>query len=301
MWKTAILVILLVMAAGCAEKAPDNTNAGPYSITVTDDLGKNITIVGIPERIVSTAPSNTEILYALGLGDSIVGVTEYCDYPSEATEKEKIGGFSKVNVEKVVALNPDLVVASTFTGIENIKKLEELGIPVIILRPKNIDDILDNIELIGKMTGKISEAANLVTSMRARIRDVELKAPKEGPKVLYLVWHDPPMSGGRETFIHDMIETAGGVNIAVFEGWKVMNLETILDENPDIIIVPLGHGSNQNKTYDFVTGEQSLNVINAVKNNRVYTIDGNIVSRSGPRIIDGLEKFAGWIGDEDSD
>lgn len=291
-----LLVALVLLSAGCI--TPEGTVPEEFSVRAVDDLGRNITLENYPERIVSTAPSNTEILFALGLGDRVVGVTEYCDYPEEAKEKEKIGGFSTVDIERIIALKPDLVLATQKTGNENIEKLEKLGIPVAVLQPKNLDGILEDIKLVGELTGTEDRAYALEAGMRKRIEAVYKNTRNlEKPKVFYVVWHDPLMSAGSETFISDLISMAGGVNIAQdIVGYKTMSLETVVDRDPDIIIVSIGPG--QHSTYDFLMEEKRLQDVSAAKNGRIYAVDQNIVSRAGPRIVDGLEEFARFIHPE---
>ncbi len=294
-----IWVGILVLIVGCVTKAPETgslQNHGKgYPLTVVDDLGRNVTILKEPERIISTAPSNTEILFALGLGDKIVGVTEYCNYPLEASEKEKIGGFSTVSIEKVISLEPDLVLASDKTGDENIKKLGDFGIAVVVLRPRDIEGVLRNIELVGRVAGVEENTSELIGDMRGRVGAVEEKRGKNKPRVFYVVWHDPLMSAGRETLIGDLIEKAGGINIANFTGYKVVSLEAVIVENPDIIITGLGHGDAKNLTYEFILNNPRLRIVNAVKNGRVYGIDADLASRFSPRAVDALEQFSGWI------
>jgi len=297
--KIFLILVCVVLISGCTTEMGESGSEGEYQqvkypLMVTDDLGRNVTITKEPQRIISTAPSNTEVLFALGLGDRVVGVTEYCNYPPEAMEKEKIGGFSTVSIEKVVALNPDIVFASDKTGEENIEKLENFGIAVVVLHPKDIEDALKNIELVGKITGAEENASKLVADMEER-STVEEKIGGVKPKVLYVVWHDPLMSAGRDTFADDLITRAGGVNIADFEGYKVISLEAVIKENPDVIIASMGHGDARNKTLEYVRGEQRLGITTAVKKDRVYGIDTDLTGRAGPRIVDALEQFSGWI------
>ena len=283
--KTKILILIgisiIILISGCVNENPQENNKKT------------------PERIISTAPSNTEILFALGLGDKVVGVTTYCNYPPEAPEKEKIGGFSTVDIEKIISLNPDMVLASSITGDENIKKLEDKGITVLIVEPKNIDEILKAIELIGNVTGKENEAKSLTENMLKRINKVKenSKNLKEKPKVMYVVWHEPLMSAGKNTFANDIIEIAGGENIYsdMEIQYPTISLESVIDRNPDIIIASVGHGDAGNLTYNYVMNEPRLKDVNAVKNKRVYEIDADIMNRPGPRISDALEQFAVWM------
>ena len=291
-----LILALVLLLAGCTAQTDTAVKEAP--IQITDDLGRNVTLEEHPQRIISTAPSNTEILFALGLGERVIGVTEYCDYPEEAREKEKIGGFSTVDIEMATALNPDLILASEKTGLENIEKLEELGMTVVVLQPENVDGILEDIRLVGKITGEEARAAELAGDMENRIKNVQENTKSlEKPEVFYVVWHDPLMSAGSGTFISDLIDMAGGTNIAHdMEGYKAMSLEVVVERDPDIIIIPTGMGKQP--IYDFVVAEERLGDVSAVKNERVYKIDQNIVSRAGPRIVDGLEEFAKYIHPE---
>lgn len=291
-----LLVALLLLSAGCVGQ--ESAAVDEVQIHAVDDLGRNVSLEAYPERIVSTAPSNTEILFALGLGDRVVGVTEYCDYPEEAAEKEKIGGFSTVDVERIVALEPDLVLSSELTGIENIEKLEELGVTVAVLQPKNVDGILVDIKLVGKLAGVEDRADALESTMKERIEAVQKENQDlEKPDVFYVVWHDPLMSAGSGTFISDLIDMAGGTNIAQdMEGYKTISLEAVVDRDPDVIIASMGPG--QHASYNFIIEEERLKEVSSVKNGRVHAVDQDIVSRAGPRIVDGLEEFARFIHPE---
>ena len=252
-----------------------------------------------PERIVSTAPSNTEILYALGLGDEVVGVTEYCNYPAEAKLKEKIGGFSTVNLEKVVALNPDLVLASGGVQEQTANKLKELGLNVVLLDPKSVEDIIEDIRLVGSITGREEVARELADNLEQRVKAVtdrtEMLPDDQKPRVLYVLWHDPLMSAGSATFADDLIRKAGGVNIANFSGYKAISLESAIEQNPQVIICSVGMSPT---TLEWVRNESKLKVTDALKNGRVYAIDSDIVSRAGPRIVEALEQIASYIHPE---
>ncbi|ODS39131.1 MAG: hypothetical protein A7316_00575 [Candidatus Altiarchaeales archaeon WOR_SM1_86-2] len=286
MKKTKILILIgisvMVLLSGCIEEKIQNTQANKTY-----------------ERIISTSPSNTEILFALGLEDKVIGVTTYCNYPEEAEEKEKIGGFSTVDIELIINSTPDLVLASSMMKDEDIKKLEGTGIEVVVIDPENIDEILENIELIGNLTGKEKEALNIAENLEKRINKVKENAEnlKKKPKVMYVVWHEPLMSAGRKTFANDLIEIAGGENIYsdTEVQYPTISLESVIDRNPDIIITSMGHGDAKNLTYEYIMNEPRLKNVNAVKNGRVYGIDTDLTGRPGPRIIDGLERFAEWI------
>jgi len=270
---------------------------------LVDDLGRTITIDRIPQRIISLAPSNTEILFALGLGDRVIGLTEYCNYPEAATTKPEVGGFSTVDIEKVVSLEPDLVLATRIHGKTVIPALEELGLTVLALAPTSIDGVLSSITLIGEITGQHRQASQLVNDLRTRIKTVASKtrklAPNQRPRVLYLTWHDPLMTAGTETLANDLIDKAGGQNIAYdISGDRAIDLETVVHRDPQVIIASVGMGTGEDLPWQYVKTESRLEDTQALVDKRVYKIDGDIIHRPGPRIADALELMAQFIHPE---
>jgi iron complex transport system substrate-binding protein len=288
------LCIILLMASVSAAGA----------VTVTDDYGYEVDITETPQRIISLAPSNTEILYALGLGDRVVGVTDYCNYPPEVAEKETVGGYSTVDVEKVVALHPDLVVAADGNTEEVIDHLKGLGLTIISLNPPDIEGILHDIEIAGQATGTNAEAEAIVADMRARMDAVQKShaAISYTPSVAHVVWHDPIYVSGAKTFQNEQITLAGGMNaFGEIEEWGTVTLEEFITANPDIIIVNSGTGmgdEGEHAIYNFFMQEERLKNLDAVKGGRVYVIDSDLIDRGGPRIIDSLELVAQYIHPE---
>jgi len=289
-----LLGIALILAT-CTPVVP----ALPGSIV--DDLGRSVSIEKMPQRIISLAPSNTEILFALGLGDKVVGVTEQCNYPPEALEKEKVGGYSTPDIEKIIALQPDLILASSIHEKEIIPGLMEQGLTVFALKPENLDGILADIRVVGEITGREKEASGLVAQMEGRIKAVVDKTQKleERPKVFYITWHEPVWSVGSGTIIHELIMKAGGENIFQdITGHKVVDLEMIIARDPGVIIACTGHGDAEGKPFGWARSESRLGVIEARRNDRVYQVNADLVSRAGPRIVDALEWFAYFIHPE---
>jgi iron complex transport system substrate-binding protein len=275
----------------------------PSAITVTDDAGREVTVSKTPQRIVSLAPSNTEILFALGLGDNVVGVTDFCDYPEEAKAKEKVGGITP-NVEKIVALKPDLVV--TIGGdpfpTELINRLEELKLTTIVLSPKDLDGVTHDIELVGQVTGKRAEAAKLVDDMKARAKAVadKCKDVSTRPTVFYeLDATDPakPYTTGPGSWHDTFIQIAGGTNVAAnaTSPWVQFSMEELVKADPDLII--LGD-SNWGVNADAVKAREGWGNLKAVKSGAIHPIDDNLISRPGPRVVDGLEALAEIIHPE---
>jgi len=303
-----LLALLIVALAGCAgAKAPEASEPvvteAPESVSVVDDAGRTVEIVSNPQRLISLAPSNTEILFALGLGDRVVGVTDFCDYPEEAQAIEKVGGFEH-NLEKIVALDPDLVVAigGSPAQVEKATEMEKLGLTVLVLDPGDIEGIMANIELVGKATGAEKEASQLAAQMRKRFDDIIAKAKGAGssPTVFFeLDATDPskPYTPGPGSFIDALISLAGGSNIGASAKlqWAQLSTEEIIAQDPEIIV--LGD-VNYGVTIEMVKERPGWSVIAAVKNGVIYPIDDILISRPGPRIIDGLEDLARIIHPE---
>jgi iron complex transport system substrate-binding protein len=249
------------------------------------------------------APSNTEILFALDLGDRIVGVTEYCNYPQAAETKPKVGGFSTVDIEKVVSLEPDLVLATSIHAKTVIPALEKLDIIIVALVPTYLNNVLHSIVLVGKITGQDRQASELVNNLRTRIEAVASKTRdlslNQKPRVLYLTWHDPLMTAGSGTLANDVISKAGGYNIASdISGDKTIDLETVISRDPQVIIASVGMGSGENLPWQYVKSEPRLKNTQALLNNRVYKIDGDLIHRPGPRVVEALEQVAQFIHPE---
>jgi iron complex transport system substrate-binding protein len=301
--KWALLVIISIFIGTVFGKLSGISLAQGFPLTITDSLERDVVISRQPETIISLAPSNTEILFALGLGDRVIAVSEYCNYPPEAQNRTKIGGFSTVNIEKVVDLEPDLVLATCGVQEAIVEELEGLGLTVIALDAKNTEDVIKNIRLVGKATGQLEIAEELARKMEQRIKAVTDKTrdlpDNQKPKVFYETWNDPLMTVGLGTFIHHLIHLAGGVNIALDSKteYPVYNLELLIERNPEVIIISLGHG-NSTTSVEEVKRREGWQIIDAVKNNRVYGINADIIARTGPRIVDALEEIAGYIHPE---
>ena len=303
--KSLLLYLLSTIAAlslfaACAAPAEKITTP---TIEVTDQLGRVVRLDKVPQRIISLAPSNTEILFALGLDDRLVAVTDYCDFPPEAKEKPSTGGFSTPNIEEVVALSPDLIVATSIHESRIIPQLEQKGFTVLALNPKTLGEVMEAIALVGGVTGKEDKASELVAVMQNRIKAVTDKTdnlpPEQRPGVFYCLWHDPLKSAGSGTLQQELIQKAGGINIAQdLSDYANISLEAVIVANPGVMIAGVSHGSGQDLNFQFIQTEPRLSETAARQHENVYMIDGNLTSRPGPRIVDGLEAFARFIHPE---
>jgi len=290
---TVALVIALVLTIYISAKP--TYEAGPASpLYVFDDLGRLVAINGTPQRIISLAPSNTEILFALGLGDKVVGVTDYCDYPPEALEKEKVGAYDIPDIEKIVALDPDLILVAHGTTMDVIDNLVGLGLTVFGIKTTDLGDLLNDIRRIGEITDDELEAQALTSAMESRIQAVtnQTEELEQTPRVFYIVWHDPLWTAGSGTFIHELIEKAGGVNIFQnITGYPTISIEEVIARDPEIIIT-------SEWSYDWALNATELASTNASQTGGVYTCDDDLVQRPGPRLVEGLEWFAHFIHPE---
>lgn len=270
--------------------------------TLTDDLGRQVTIEAPPQRIVSHVPGITELLFALGLGERVAGVSDFCNYPEEAKLKEKVGGYFDPSVEKIVALEPDLVLTDGYVDYLMVQ-LEQLGIPCIVLQPQDIDGILKNIELVGRATGVEKKAAEVVADLEVRMNNVTQKVKDASrPRVFYTfatIDLSNPWTAGPGSFVDSLIALAGGENIGVKASapWVQFSIEELVNSDPEIIIVDAGHGSAVTPVEE-LKAQPAWREITAIKENRIYRIDGDLVNRSGPRIIQGLEEMARMIHPE---
>lgn len=250
------------------------------------------------KRIVSLSPSNTEILFAVGAGDLVVGVTEYCNFPEAALAIDKIGGFSakSISIETIVSLKPDLVLAYGNRQDTIVEALEEVNIRVIALAPKTFEDVYSNISLVGELTGNEAQAQTVVADMRARIDAViEITSTipeKEKATVFWEVFDEPLMTAGPSTYIGQMLELSGAINIFadVEEDYSQINAEEIVSRNPQAIMGSDSHGDKL--TPEQVAARPGWDQIDAALNGRILLIPGDIVSRAGPRLADAVEAIA---------
>ncbi|SDZ26451.1 iron complex transport system substrate-binding protein [Proteiniborus ethanoligenes] len=302
-----ITVMMLTLATGCAVKkeepnkendlAPIEQSENTYPMEIVDGFGNKITLEKQPTKIVSLAPSHTEILFELGLDEEIVGVTPYCVFPEKATTKEKVGDAFNVNIEKILELNPDIVIQYG-PGKEDVNsKLSSSGIAVLGYAPESIDEVIDLIEEIGRITNKTVEANSVTQEMLSK-KDTILNTVKEAnkPKVFFEVWDEPLQTAGPGSFIDELISLAGGDNIAndAQGAYAQFDLEQLIERNPDVYLTSK---DVETKTIESIKSRSGFNEINAIKNDRVYILDP-LISIPGPRIVQGLEIVAKSIHPE---
>ncbi|MCF8002069.1 MAG: cobalamin-binding protein [Halanaerobiales bacterium] len=265
-----------------------------FPVTITDDLDQEVTLEQKPEKIISISPNMTEVLFVIGAGENVIGVTTFANYPKEALEVEKIGTITEPNIEKIITLEPDLVLASSVNKMETVKRLKELGIVVAGYEANNVNKAIENIKKIGLLTGNQDITDKLVTEMYIKIAEMrnlvdKLLEENNRPKVFFEIWNDPLFTAGSNTFIDDLIQIAGGENLGrLAEGqWPQYNLEKLLIEDPDVYI-STPHSAEMQVSVESIKNRERFQSINAIKNNRIYIIDQDIVNRPSPRLVKGL-------------
>ena len=279
----------------------DEVGASEFPLEVEDGFGNMVLIENAPERIISMAPNNTEILFALGLDDKIVGVTSFCDYPEEALEVEKIGDFSSTNFERVIELEPDLIVSYGELDPDSSEIYSAASIPVISYEPESIDEVIDTIKGIALATDSVEEGNALVKSMEEH-RDQIVDKVKDTDKVrvFYEIWYDPLMAAGAGSFMDGLIDLANGINVASDAEGEYANydVERLVENDPEIYLTAEMGESDFPVTAESISQRPGYDSITAIKNGQIYLLDGNIVSRAGPRIVEGLELIARAIHPE---
>jgi cobalamin transport system substrate-binding protein len=283
-----------------------NPTNSQKSIMVVDDEGFTTSLTSVPQRIISLAPSNTQILFAIGVGDKVVAVTDYDHYPYDfaawiaAGNMTSIGGFSTPNKEIIASLNPDLILA-TIINDPDVVTLRNLGYDVLVLNPNDVNGVLQDITIVGKATGAVQNAAALVNSINDQIDTIEAKiaaANESKPLVYYEVWTPPLMSAGSTSFINDVIVKAGGQNIFENESqqYPSVSSETVVQKNPDVILLPTDMANvGEEPFYGSVAAVKDRpgwGSISAVQNNRVVVVDGDLFAEAGPRIAEQISVAA---------
>lgn len=262
-----------------------------YPITFKDGMDREVTIDSEPMRVVTMAPSMTETLFALGLGEKVVGRTDYCNFPEAALAVESIGSLREPNIEAIIALNPDLILMSTHASEEVMAKLEEANIKVaVLIAQESFDGVYDILTQAGNIFNVKDAADEIINTMKADVQDVSDKMKDVEKKTVYYVvgfgeWGDYTATG--DTFIHDMLEMAGGSNIAADgEGWSY-NMESIIEKDPQFLIC-----SELNDTKTTLEATEGYKDLTAVKEGRLAEINQDLLSRQGPRLAEGLKAIA---------
>lgn len=281
-WEQLGGILIIILALAVATSA--------YPLQLTDQFGRSLSLDKPPERIISGSPGNTEILFALGLADRIVGVTDWCDYPSAVEDKPKIGNIAPLNLERVISLRPDLVLACNLNGKDPVESLSALGIPTFALNPVSFTDLAEAILLVGELTATKNAAQQLVAELEAALAALapEEKSSAPKPKVLITIGADLSdlWTAGTGTFLDEAVTLLGWKNIGGGLGfsWGQINLEYILAENPDLILTEMDPALFEQDSF--------FRELTAVRRHQVFQINVDTFSRPGPRLIEALADLA---------
>jgi iron complex transport system substrate-binding protein len=304
-----ILIFIVILAfslsaCGITQSADDSAkptstlaNASVYPITITDSYGRQVKIDNEPQKVISIAPNITEIIYAIDKSLKLIGRSEYCDYPEEVKKITSVGSLEDPSIEKIVELKPDLVMVSTHFKKEVIGKLESMGVKVVALYgQESFEGVYSTIEKVGMVLNAKENANKLITDMKAKVQNVSDRIKdKPQPSVYYVVSYGKmgDYTAGKDTFIGQIIQMAGGKNTADdVKGWSY-SLEKLVEKNPEILIC--------SKYYNTKQGIKSTNGykdLAAVKSGNLFEIDNNLLDRQGPRLADGLIELAKIIHPE---
>ena len=290
-------VIMKRRQQGILTGMPFMANIAPR--TFVDDSGRKLYFAKAPRRVLSLAPSLTEMLFAIGLDEQIVGVTNFCNYPPAAAGKPKVG-YTQPNLESLLALSPDMVAApGELLRADVLAKLEALKVPTFIFEAKSLEHILAHIHTLGRIFERSSAADVLTRHMRERIAEVSRRVETvERKRVLYVLSSHPLITVGPDSYIHQMIELAGGINVAAGTSgaYPRLSMETVLENDPEILVFPVGSTESvpehEQQTWKRWTG------LSAVQHHRLHVVSSDALNRPGPRVVDGLEQLAQVIHPE---
>ncbi|MGM9946191.1 MAG: ABC transporter substrate-binding protein [Lysinibacillus sp.] len=301
-WQLAAAATLAIsMLAACGEEketeqekqniSVEENDGVAFPVTVTDALGKEITLEEAPDRIVSLTPSNTEILFGLGLDEEVVGVNDNDNYPEQVAEKTRIGGI-EYNIETIISLQPDVVFAhesSMFTFESALEQLEASGVTVFVVEnAENFDETYETIEVIGTLTGKDEEADKIIASIQSKLADIQAKLQGVAPKTAFMVVGASPdiYVVGQNTFMNEMLKEINVENAVKEEGWPLYSAEQFIAANPDSIVFTYA-GDDET-----IKNNPAFAVMKAIQNNALTVVDGDTTSRQGPRLAEGVESLA---------
>lgn len=288
--RLAVLSAIIIMAALSASEGM----AAKSTLSITDDRGQVLQLRSIPRRVISLAPSVTEILFRIGAAPQVIGVTNYCNYPPAVSGVARVGDMN-LDYEAMLALKPDLVVALSGLQPSTIDRLKQLGLPVLVLSPRGIDDVPRHMRLLGKATGRSEMAAKAAQEFERRVNAVRAKTARASirPRVFVEIWNEPLMTAGPGTYIQELIIAAGGSNIAADASgeWPQFSHEAVIQRNPEVIILTCYNKAETLK-------RKAWQGLSAIKTGRVFEINPDVYVRPGPRLADALEELAAILHPE---
>ena len=287
----SVLPLLLVGEFASAHAA--SQVSGPATRSLTDETGRLVKIPSDVKRVVSLAPNLTEIIFALGKGDQLAGDTDFCDYPPAAKKKPHVGGPVNPNFEQIVALKPDLILATSINRRETVNALDRLGLPVFLTDPHSVDEMIATVDHIGNALNSVETTASLVSNLRARLADLDRRLIGTQPRrVLFIVWTDPLISVGRDAFIADALRHAGAQSVVdTVEEWPRINLEEIIKLQPEYLVFASAHAGDTQHDIEALRARPGWRQLNALRLGNIVVIS-DAINRPAPRMVDAIEQLA---------
>ncbi len=286
-------LLLLACQAGIAGQGSTAAGAPQAARVVTDELGRKVQLPQEVNHVVSLAPNLTEIVFALGDGEHLAGDTDYCDYPPEALRKPHVGGTVNPNLEEIAALMPDVILATSINRRETVNALGRVGLPVFITDPHSVDEMIATVEHIGSALAIDKSAAALAASLRSRLADLDRRLAGSAPRrVLFVVWTDPLISVGRDTFIADALRRAGGRSVVdTAAEWPHVSLEEIVRLQPEVLVFASAHAGDTQRDIDALRTRPGWKNLEAVEHGNIAVVS-DAINRPAPRMVDAIEHLA---------
>jgi len=284
-----MLILACVASPVVRAQAPE-----PAKQEFFDEVGRRVLVPEPVRRIVSLAPNLTETVYALGAQDRLVGVTDYCDYPPEALAKPKVGGAVNPSIEQIAAMKPDLVLATrSLNRRETVEALERLGIAVYATDPHTVEGVFDSTRRVAEVLGVAGRAAALIADLRTRLDDLKQRlAAVPLRRVLFVVWHEPLISIGRETFVADALRRAGAESVVeTAQDWPKLNMEEVVRLQPEYLVFASSHSESVRRTADELRSRPGWRAMRAVQQGR-FAVVSDAVNRPSPRLVTAIEELA---------
>jgi len=289
--------IILLLLISCPASIAAQSGATPAKIPggreVTDELGRKLRLPREVDRVVSLAPNLTEIVFALGDGNHLAGDTDYCDYPPEALQKPHVGGTVNPNLEEVAALMPEVILATSINRRETVNALDRVGLPVFITDPHSVDEMIATVEHIGSALAVEKSAAALAAGLRARLAEIDRRLAGSAPRrVLFVVWTDPLISVGRDTFIADALRRAGGRSVVDTSAeWPHVSLEEIVRLQPEVLVFASAHAGETQRDIEALRARPGWKSLEAIERGKVVVVS-DAINRPAPRMVDAVEQLA---------
>ena len=290
----AIAAAMAFALTGCGAKtasapAPVATVKAGFPVTITDDASRTVTIDAEPKRIVSLAPANTEIVYSLGIFDRMVGVTTWDDYPPQVKDVAKIGDFTTPNLEAIAAAKPDVILLTGGVQADVLSKLEGLGAKVVVIDPQDLDGVYSAISTVAKITGTTAKGDEVVAGMKSDLAGITAKLAGAAPTRAFIeIGWSPLFTAGLGTLLNDLVVKAGGENVVTEKGYVGYSVEQLVKDQPDVYLGTLSSIGDAAT----LAKRPGYSAISAIKAGRVFSLTDDLVSRPGPRVVEGVLEIA---------